>query len=133
MMILQNCDAERACVSNDLFNMCFKKSCFRDCLKISSLISFWENDWRGLQQKTSTIYADGTTWYSKFWWDFWFVVVVLRWLLNFNLTLKTLWIRVGSGLLVSKLRKLSFLLDHSNNCLLYNDNLNIVSETSSSL
>ena len=43
MVVLKNCEPEPSYILAELFNMCLKESCFRDCWKVSSLVSIFRN------------------------------------------------------------------------------------------
>ena len=43
ILILKNCDPELLYILTELFNMCLKESCFRDCWKVSSVVPVFKN------------------------------------------------------------------------------------------
>ena len=43
MVVLKNCEPEPSYILAELFNMYLKESCFRDCWKVSSLVSIFRN------------------------------------------------------------------------------------------
>ena len=38
VVVLKNCEPELSYILAELFNVCLKKSCFRDCWKVSSVV-----------------------------------------------------------------------------------------------
>ena len=43
VVVLRNCEPELSDILAELFNMCFKKSYFPDCWKVSSVVSVFTN------------------------------------------------------------------------------------------
>ena len=43
VMVLKNCEPELSYILAELFNKCRTESCFRDCLKVSSVVSVFKN------------------------------------------------------------------------------------------
>ena len=43
VVVLNNCEPELSCILAELFNKCFKESCFPDCLKVSSVVPAFRN------------------------------------------------------------------------------------------
>ena len=42
VVVLKNCQTELSYILNELFNKCFKESCFPDCWKFSSVVSVFK-------------------------------------------------------------------------------------------
>ena len=43
VVVLKNCELELSYILAELFNNCFKESCFPDCWKISSVVLVFRN------------------------------------------------------------------------------------------
>ena len=43
MVVLNNCEPELSYILDELFSMCLKVSCLRDCWKVSLVISVFKN------------------------------------------------------------------------------------------
>ena len=43
VVVLKNCEPERSYILAELFNKCFKESCFPDCWKVSSVVPVFKN------------------------------------------------------------------------------------------
>ena len=43
VVVLKNCEPELSYILAKLFNECWKGSCFRSCLKVSSLVPVFKN------------------------------------------------------------------------------------------
>ena len=55
VVVLKNYEPELSYILAELFNKCLTESCFPDCLKVSSVVSVFNNVGKGLQLKTTAL------------------------------------------------------------------------------
>ena len=59
VVVLKNCEPELSYILAELFNMCLKGSCFRDCWKVSSLVPLFKNVGERSTVKTTALLVLG--------------------------------------------------------------------------